>query len=324
MNTGSNGITKLSPITNQIAKSLPGFFRLTGIESSISPRGNQIATANLSHQEADLKVMWQIRETSPLASMGDLVEINYEKDIRSYSGMLIIDGLKILSHPRADLNIFQTVPRFWVKNPLLIKQATFQFNQLPDYFKLLINALLWNSERLQRFINGPSSLKGHHHYLHGNFIHTLDVIERATVLVRQTPKANFGIVMMACWLHDLGKADEYYFDVKKQCFELSDRGVLVGHKMTVVEWLSESKAKWNIEVPDHIWLSLIHTLTAVRGAPDWMGLREPVTPESLIVSTADRLSGENDLIEQTALPNNGFGKYHRHLKGRPYLISAKA
>ena len=35
---------------------------------------------------------------------------------------------------------------------------------------------------------------------------------------------------------------------------------------------------------------------------------------------ADRLSGQDDLMEQT-LPNNiGFGEYHKHLKGRPFLI----
>lgn len=321
MNTNSSGITKLSPITSQIAKSLPDIFRVTGIEYSISPRGNQIGMANLSHQEADLKVMWQIKQTSALVSLGDLVEINFEKDIRSYSGMLIIDGLGVLSAPSADINLFNTVPRFWIKQPQLIKEAAQLFEVLPDYFKFLLNAILWDSDRFQRFLNGPSSLSGHHHFIHGNLAHTLDVLNRAVSIASKTPKSNVHSLMMASWLHDMGKADEYAYNHEKQCFEMSSRGVLVGHKITVIEWLAEAKAKWKIKIPEDVWLSLIHTLSAVKGVPDWCGFREPITPESLIVSSADRLSGQHDLIEQTALPEGGFGKFHRHLKGRPFLLN---
>jgi len=313
---------KLSSITSQMTRALPSCFRVTAIKASISPKGNQVMVAQLSHFQADIKVMWQTKPQENRVSEGDIVEIIFETDIRSYDGMLIVDGLSLLSSPSHTINLFHTVPRSWVKQHQLIINAAQLFERLPEYFKALLFGALWNSDRFKRFLTGPSSMKGHHHYLNGNLIHTLDVIERAIAISAQSPKANLGIVMMGAWMHDIGKADEYVFDQEKSCFGMSERGVLVGHKISAIEWLCSAKAKYDIQVPDQIWMSLLHTLTAVKGAPDWMGLREPMTPESLIISTADRLSGQHDLLEQTATELDGFGKYHRHLKGRPYVLAS--
>lgn len=318
-NVASN---KLSPITSQMTRALPPCFRVTAIQASISPKGNQVIVAQLSHFQADIKVMWQTKPKENIVLEGDLIEIKFETDIRSYSGMLIVDGLSVISIPSHKINLFNTVPRSWVKQHELIVNAAQLFEHLPDYFKALLNGTLWNSDRFKRFLTGPSSMKGHHHYLNGNLIHTLDVIERAMAISAQSPKANLAIVMMGAWMHDIGKADEYAYDHVKGCFEMSDRGVLVGHKISAIEWLCSAKAKYDIQLPDQIWMSLLHTLTAIKGAPEWMGLREPVTPESLIISTADRLSGQNDLFEQTTTEHDGFGKYHRHLKGRAYVLAA--
>jgi hypothetical protein len=60
---------------------------------------------------------------------------------------------------------------------------------------------------------------------------------------------------------------------------------------------------------------------SAKGAPPWLGLREPQSLEATIVSAADRLSGHSDLIEQHAPRRSGFGRYHPHLGGRPYVLA---
>lgn len=309
-------------ISDRLTETLPPYFRVTEIETSISSKGNQVMTAQLSHLLAEIKVMYQMQYQPYEVKVGDLVEIIYEKDIRSYSGALIVSGLSVLTVPSSHINLFHTVPRSWLKQRALILSAAELFEELPNYFKALLNGIFWEADRFKRFLMGPSSMKGHHDYINGNLIHTLDVIERAMSMSARTPKANLGIVMMGAWMHDAGKADEYYYDQERHRFEMSDRGVLVGHKTSAIEWLAGARAKYAIEIPDQVWMSLLHTLTAIKGAPDWMGLREPMTPESLIISTADRLSAQHDLFEQTAPETNGFGKYHRHLKGKPFILAS--
>lgn len=309
-----------SSITTQIISALPPYFRVTDINAAVSPKGNKIASAHLSHYQAEIKVIYQLLTPENEIKAGDLVEIVFEQEIRSYGGSLVVSGLKVISSPNSSINLFHTVPSCWLKQRSLVTNAAELFDKLPDYFKILLNGVFWDSDKFKHFITGPSSMQGHHHYLNGNLIHTLDVVERSISMSSRTSKSNLAIVMMGAWMHDAGKADEYHYDQSKHCFEMSDRGILIGHKVSVIEWMAAAKAKYAIEIPDQVWLSLLHTLTAIKGAPDWMGFREPITPESLIISTADRLSAQHDLFEQTATEQNGFGKYHRHLKGKPYVL----
>ena len=88
-----------------------------------------------------------------------------------------------------------------------------------------------------------------------------------------------------------------------------------------MEWIAATRALHRINMPETHYLSLLHALTAVKGAPEWMGAREPQSLEAMILSMADRLSGHLDLIQQCAPETEGFGHYHKHLKGRPYVVT---
>ena len=168
-------------------------------------------TAQLSHLRAEIKVMYQMQYQPYEVKVGDLVEIIYEKDIRSYSGALIVSGLSVLTVPSSHINLFHTVPRSWLKQRALILSAAELFEELPNYFKALLNGIFWEADRFKRFLMGPSSLKGHHDYINGNLIHTLDVIERAMSMSARTPKANLGIVMMGEPSHKIRQSPPQYF-----------------------------------------------------------------------------------------------------------------
>ena len=80
------------------------------------------------------------------------------------------------------------------------------------------------------------------------------------------------MLVLAGLLHDTGKADEYRWVHRR--FELSDRGHLIGHRHTLLEWLAAARAQYRVMVPEAHYLALIHVLTAAKGAPAWLGLRE--------------------------------------------------
>ena len=62
-------------------------------------------------------------------------------------------------------------------------------------------------------------------------------------------------------------------------------------------------------------LTLLDAITAAKGAPDWLGLREPLSLDAHILSMVDRLSGQADLVARNAPTQGGFGAYHRHWAG---------
>ena len=67
--------------------------------------------------------------------------------------------------------------------------------------------------------------------------------------------------------------------------------------------------------------ALVNALTSAKGAPPWVGLREPQSAEAILLSAADRLSGCFDLIDRHAPKEPGFGRFHPHLGNRPFVVA---
>jgi len=120
-------------------------------------------------------------------------------------------------------------------------------------------------------------------------------------------------------IHDAGKADEHEYDWGKHCHRWSAQGALVGHRDRIQQWLAAAKAEHRVILPEAYWLSLIHALTATKGAAPYLGLREPKSIEAAILSSADRLSGDAELVGRLATAVGGFGKYHKRFRGGPFV-----
>lgn len=82
--------------------------------------------------------------------------------------------------------------------------------------------------------------------------------------------------------------------------------------------------KAHVDIPYDHRLALIHILTSAKGAPPWLGLREPQSLEAKLLSMADRASGEGQLIRRHAPRSTGFGQHHRHVGMQPYVIVSGA
>ena len=131
-----------------------------------------------------------------------------------------------------------------------------------------------------------------------------------------------GIAVLSALLHDVGKADEYKRN-SNGYWEMTDRGKLLGHRVTVIEWISIAREKWHVQISEAQYFSLMHALTATPYAPAWMGLRSPVTPESFLLSAADRMSGQHYLYLNNSAAAGGWGNYHEHLKFKPFTVVEK-
>lgn len=311
--------TYLEPYHSKIVD-LPWVYRLTKIETTLMPNGGFQCNGELFHEKATIGVTWLCDKDCEIPHRHSIVTPEWASSTISLDGMVIIKGLKLL-RDISQVNLFDTVPYEWIKDRNLVTAAKQLVSTLPVYFVELFNGIFWEYRRFHRLVVGPSSLNGHHNSKHGNLKHMIEVTNNALLLAKDREMVNLDVLIIASLLHDAGKADEYQFNHTRNMFEISPRGALIGHKLSVVEWIAAAIARYNIAIPENQYLSLMHALTATKGAPNWVGIREPVSPEANLLSVADRLSGSDDLFRQTASNNDGFGDYHKHMKGRPFLVA---
>jgi len=119
---------------------------------------------------------------------------------------------------------------------------------------------------LSKFMIAPASLH-HHAYNGGLAMHTCEVLNIASTMGTMLSPDEYGLVMTACFLHDIGKVLKYAGGNRS----LSKRGSLLGHEVTMLEIITP--------IADRIWsfgdpkrLMLLHLLTA-KPAPKWTVIR---------------------------------------------------
>lgn len=222
--------------------------------------------------------------------------------------------------PQANINIFKFNLDFYIKDKSLIDRATVIITKLKPEYRLILNATLWNYQRLIAFVTAPSSIANHHPETNGNFRHTLEVVEQISEFCASRPYINRDLAVISALLHDVGKAVEYQPKFGNE-LKLTERGRLLGHKFTAVEWIIEAVAKYNLTLPNNDYILLLHNLSSVANAPFWMGLRNPATPEARFMSFADQISGYDDLVKQTTKGQAGWGDYHEHLPTKQIYFS---
>lgn len=296
---------------------LPGIFRVTGIAAVPQANGYGM-TAQLHHASASLVVNWQARQSDVRLKPGVLVSLRWKSTLAALDQPIEIHRLVCLDRPERSENLFRTVPPKGAGEADLFERAGVLWERLPLGFQELFNTLFWDGQRFMRYCTGPSSMIGHHARACGNLLHSVEVAETVLRLLPLHKAVNEAVVLFAALVHDAGKADEYQ-PRRYGGWNLSDRGRLLGHRTTIVEWLAVARSRMRLGIPEAHYLSLLHALTAAQ-APDWMGLRRPQTPEAQLISLADRASGHADLVNRHQAEEGGWGRSHPHLNGRPWTL----
>lgn len=308
------------PGEDLLVEKLPPVFRVQSIVRLPFDGLHRLNRATLFHESVSLSVEWLSLKVDVDLRAGSLASIRWLGRPASLGGAIRIARLVRLERPVPELDLFKTVPWTWVganDRPLLAR-ASRLIDVLPPPMKALLTTVLWDGARFQRFLTGPSSLRGHHAERCGNLRHSIEVAEQAQAAALALPPASEGLSVLAAFLHDAGKADEYR--ISRHGRSLSTRGQLIGHRTTVVEWLACARAQCPVPVPEVWYLALIHALTCASGVPAWLGIRPPQSIDATIVSQADRLSSRRDLIDRHAPAEEGFGRFHAHLGARPFVI----
>lgn len=305
------------PVFDPMPERLPPIFRVESVERYPAEHHHVLSRIRLFHEKASLTVEYLSRQVDIRITRGVLVSIRWLGNPTSHNGAIRISRLVFFEKADAGINLFDLVPHSWVQNRKLVKRAAELLDSQPRFFRHLFNAVFWDGRRFERFVTGPSSLNGHHNYRNGNLYHSVEVADMALQQGCGRSAVFAPFLALGGLLHDAGKADEYRWDRDRRRFVLSDRGTLIGHRQTLLEWLAAAKVQHHVIVPDTLYLALIHVLTAVKGAPDWIGLRSPRRLEAIILARADGISSDADLFARNAASNGSPGRYHPHLGARP-------
>ena len=302
-------------MTDRIIDLIPSVMRIQSLERVLGADGKIHNRAVLYHQRCILTVAWATQHVDTRLHRFGLVTIKHALTIRRTGGAIGIHRLLPADQPLPNVNLFDMVLPEWVKDRELVARATALWEELPRPLAHLVNALLWDSGRFHRFVTGPSSINGHHNSWNGNLRHSVEVAELARDIGQRTALANVSLLIAGGLLHDAAKADEYRYDRARSAFRLSERGQLIGHRDTLIEWIATARQSGRVIVPDDSYLALLHMINAVKGAPSWIGLREPRCLEVDILAMADRLSGQEDVHARCAPEDGqaGFGAYHAHV-----------
>lgn len=306
------------PRTSPSAIIAPSVFRIDRIDCK--PEGGRFRmTASLYHALYSLEVTWTSDKALDTSFRpGLLASPKGFPDYCKPHTLNDIRCLKLVDNTACVGNLFATVPESWVSDRSLVERACALWDSLPEDFQELFNTIFWNAARFQKFCQGPGSIRGHHSEVNGNLRHTIEVAEAVQRDLNLFATADAGIAIMAALLHDAGKVSEYIEG--QNGFELSERGKLLGHKITVTEWVAVARSQMNRVIPESHYLSLMHALTATPDGKDWSGLRPRVTPESELVALADCGSGKADLHKRCGSDKGGWGTAHPHLRGAPYNV----
>ena len=291
----------------------PSVFRIDRIDCKPEGAGFRM-TASLYHTTYGLEATWTSdKALDPIYRPGLLASPKGFPDYCRPNALNHIRFLQLVDSTACVGNLFATVSASWVSDRNLVDRARALWEALPDDFQELFNTLFLNAARFQAFCQGPSSKGGHHSTLNGNLRHSIEVAEAVQRDLHLFSTADAGIAIMAALLHDAGKAAEY---VKRPGgIDLSERGRLLGHKITIAEWVAVARSKMSREIPETHYLSLMHALTATPDAKDWSGLRPRVTPESELLALADCGSGKADLHKRCGSEKGGWGKAHSAPQG---------
>jgi len=149
------------------------------------------------------------------------------------------------------------------------------------------------------FKTAPAAAGIHHAYLGGLIEHTLNVLNLAVLMARQTPEnLDEGLVIAGAILHDIGKIDTYTWE--RGFIERSDRGRLIEHIVIGSMIVTETAVAIGIDLATI--QELMHIIVSHHGRQEWGSPVEPATKEAMIVHRADELDSKMAMVDE-ALAN---------------------
>jgi len=156
---------------------------------------------------------------------------------------------------------------------------------------------------IEAFRRAPAAKALHHAHLHGLLEHTVTLMQIADRICPLYPRLNRDIVVMGCFLQDIGKTRELQYD---RAFGYTDQGELIGHIVEGTHMLRDKVQQLMVDkgvrLPPGTAMVLEHIILSHHNLPEHGAARRPSTPEAILVAHIDGLDAKVTIGQAQARP----------------------
>ena len=178
--------------------------------------------------------------------------------------------------------------------------------------KALLEAFFEDNELAEKFKRHPGAIEIHHNWVGGLLEHVLEVLEYCLLSAKMFPTLDKDLLITGALLHDIGKLEEMEVTSRikrtmqgQRIGHLTLGAIAIAHKMDELNFDKELKAK------------VLHMMVSHHGTLDNGSPKEPMFPEALTLSQADRMSAKLaemiEFIEQAKGETEDEFMYHKRL-----------
>lgn len=169
--------------------------------------------------------------------------------------------------------------------------------------KALGELFLEDAYFIDAFKRAPAAKALHHAHLGGLLEHTLTLMQIADRICPLYPRLNRDIVLMGCFLQDIGKTRELRYD---RAFGYTDQGELIGHIVEGTHMLRDKVQQLmrekGIRLPAGAGMVLEHIILSHHNLPEHGAAKMPMSPEAVLVAHIDGLDAKTVIAQDAARP----------------------
>jgi 3'-5' exoribonuclease len=163
------------------------------------------------------------------------------------------------------------------------------------FLRQLLLAFLEDRRFMAAFKKAPAAKNMHHAYLGGLLEHSLGVARLADRVAELYPAADRSLLLAGALLHDVGKVEEFSFDIFP--VDYSDCGRLIGHHVLGVELVQE-RIRRIPDFPPDLATRLKHLILSHHGRHEFGSPALPMMLEAFILNFLDDLDAKINYLQR--------------------------
>ncbi len=232
-------------------------------------------------------IMWNnAMEASKMFQVGDVVNVRGRVNLYQNRHQLIVDQVVALKEGEYDIGDLVFTPDN-IQEDFLQLQTHLNAVQNP-WLKQLVDAFLQDSNFTESFLSAAAAKKWHHEYQGGLVRHCLEMTEIAHTICNLFPDIDRDLLVVAIFLHDIGKLDEMTHDLYS---DYTTEGKLLGHIQIGAD-IAQERMRQIEDFPPKLRMELLHCILSHHGELAYGAAVLPKTLEAIVLHHIDNLDAQ--------------------------------
>ena len=190
--------------------------------------------------------------------------------------------------------------------------------------KALGELFLEDAYFIEAFKRAPAAKALHHAHLGGLLEHTVTLMQIADRICPLYPKISRDLVVMGCFLQDIGKTRELSYD---KAFSYTDQGELIGHIVEGTHMLRDKcqqlMTEKGVRLPAGAAMVLEHIILSHHNLPEHGAAKVPMTPEAVLVAHIDGLDAKTVIALDAARADSAAGDLGGNFTDKQWALGVK-